>query len=191
MLPVALLLAVPVLAQSQMRHEEAHQHGVSALNVAVDGNTVAVELAGPMVNFVGFEHEPGNEDEQAALDQAVSRLNDPAGLLALNSQAECSTVSASVLTPVAEADEAHDEEHGEDSAHDDDHADHDDEHEGHLEIHASYEFLCQHPGRLNFIDLRLFSVFPATESVAAQVLGVSSVLVQELSPGDTRLQLQD
>ncbi|PSL20428.1 zinc uptake protein ZrgA [Shimia abyssi] len=147
-LPILLtMMAVPALAE-ETRELDAHEHGVGELNIAVDGETVAIEFHAPGADIVGFEYEATNEEDLAAIETATSILSNPLDLFVFPDTAGCSVVSASAELDTEEdghddhddhADEHHDEhsddhdEHGDDHAHKehkDEHADeHHDEHD--------------------------------------------------------------
>ena len=59
-LPFALLPLAAMAHDHDHDHAEhaslgAHEHGVAQLNVALDGNTLEIELESPAMNLVGFE----------------------------------------------------------------------------------------------------------------------------------------
>ena len=83
-LPFALL---PLHAAQAANHEhshahaheehaslDAHEHGVASLNVALDGQTLEIQLQSPAMNLVGFEHEAKSEADKAWLVAATAPL---------------------------------------------------------------------------------------------------------------------
>jgi Protein of unknown function (DUF2796) len=63
---MALLPAGMALADEAERREHgAHEHGVAELNLALDGKELWIEFSSPAVNLVGFEHTPGNAEQNA------------------------------------------------------------------------------------------------------------------------------
>ena len=140
-LPLVLaLLATPALAQ-ETRQLDSHEHGVGELNIAVDGNTVAMEFHAPGADIVGFEYAAESAEDRNAIDAAVATLARPLELFVLPSAAECSVIQASAELESEVSHDEHDEHDEHDADHDDDHAEGRDEHEaenadGHDDDHA-------------------------------------------------------
>lgn len=144
-LPLVLaLLATPAMAEDS-RQLDSHEHGVGELNIAVDGQTVAMELHAPGADIVGFEYEATSDADKAAIEAAVATLAKPLELFVLPAAAECTVTQASAsLEGDAEHDDHddHDHEEGHDDHDDhdhDDHADHDDHDDHAHEEHADHE----------------------------------------------------
>lgn len=177
-------LFVGYSAAAQIRQEEAHEHGRSVINVAIEGRIVAVEIRGPMANFLGFEHEPSNDQERMELADALARLERPVQFLNFDANAGCSMRSAESMLES--------ESHEEEESHDDDDGSHEESHdeEQHLEIAAAYEFECASPERLSTLRVGLFGLFPSTEVIEANVLGPSAATRHELTPQSTELSLR-
>lgn len=172
-LPFALL---PLAAMAEEAHDHdhaehaslgAHEHGVAQLNVALDGNTLEIELESPAMNLVGFEHAPSSDADKTAISQARNELNKPLNLFSLNT-GDCSVTSTELESPLFDDDHAH--------------AAGEHEHE-HSEIHAHYSFNCKQPQALQQLDLtRLFKQFPATHKIQLQLIGPNGQQGAELSP---------
>jgi len=58
------------LAEGSKRELGAHEHGHSALNVAIEGGSVEMELIAPGADIVGFEHAATSEADKVAVEQA-------------------------------------------------------------------------------------------------------------------------
>ncbi|TDL90510.1 zinc uptake protein ZrgA [Meridianimarinicoccus aquatilis] len=152
---IALVAASPVLAE-ETRQLSAHEHGVGALNIAIDGNTVGMEFHAPGADIVGFEYAPESESDHAAVESALSLLETPLDLFVVPPAAGCSVVQASAELEHEEKDhddhdehmseaghEDHDEhdhekEHDHDTEHSDDHDDHAHEDEHHTDEHEDH-----------------------------------------------------
>ena len=119
-----ILLATPAFSEGT-RELGAHEHGVGELNIAVDGDMIAMEFHAPGADIVGFEYEAETAEDRAAIDDAVAILAKPLNLFVLPTEAECSVVKASAALESEELHEEHDhEEHAHDEHSDDEH-DHD------------------------------------------------------------------
>ncbi|WP_298842378.1 DUF2796 domain-containing protein [uncultured Roseobacter sp.] len=137
---IAFFAALPALAE-ETRQMDAHEHGVGALNIAVDGTTVLMELTAPGADIVGFEYAASSAEDRRAVDAAVAALATPMDLFVVPAAAGCSVTAARAALELEEAHEDHDgDAHGhDDHAHDDahghdDHDDHDD-HAAHKDEH--------------------------------------------------------
>ncbi|MEZ4728594.1 MAG: DUF2796 domain-containing protein [Caldilineaceae bacterium] len=96
---------------AEHREHGAHVHGAAALMIAWSGSEMAIDLETPAYNVLGFEYTPTSDEEKALLAESVAAL-EAGDLLLVNSDAECTVVSADVQTTLSE--EAHTEEHGHD-----------------------------------------------------------------------------
>lgn len=190
-LPLVLaLLATPALAQ-ESRQLDSHEHGVGELNIAVEGETVAMEFHAPGADIVGFEYAAENADDRAAIDAAVATLARPMDLFVFPAAAECSVVQASAEL---ESDENHDEhdEHDEghheehDDAHDEDHADE----AGHTEFHAEYMLTCGNPDAISGITFAYFDTFENARELEVQIISVSGAQAFEVERDDPSLDLR-
>jgi len=175
------------------RQHDAHVHGIAALNLALEGDEVHIELNSPAANIVGFEHAPSSEADHAALDKAVATLKKGDQLFRFNDEAGCRMEKATIESALL------DDEHGD---HDEKHADHHDheekdehaheeheheEHEGeetHSDIEAVYHFECSQPGKLTQLTVELFEAFPATEELKVQYVIESKQDAKELTAKD-------
>jgi hypothetical protein len=182
----------------EKRQHGAHVHGIAALNLALEGKEVQVELDSPAANIVGFEHAPSSEADHAALDKAVATLKGGDQLFRFNPEAGCRMEKAEVSSALLDEDHhghGHDHGHGEKEAHDHDEHQHEkhgheehghEEHEGetHSDIGAVYHFECDRPGKLTQLTVELFEAFPGTEKLNVQYVIESKQGAAELTPAD-------
>lgn len=186
---VALVAAAPALAQ-ETRHLGAHEHGVSALNIAIDGATLAMELHAPGADIVGFEYAAQSDTDLAAIDAAVTTLSAPLDLFVVPEAAACTVTTAQAELESDEEHHGHGDEHHDDDddeeGHDDhdDHADEDhDEHageSGHTEFHAEYMLTCDNMDALNEITFAYFESFPNAKEVEVQMITASGAQAFEV-----------
>lgn len=176
---IAILAAYPALAE-ETRQLDAHEHGVGALNIAVDGTTLAMEFHAPGADIVGFEHAANSQEDRAAVDAAVATLAAPLDLFVLPAGAECSVTQASAELESEEDHEDHaaDEDH-EDHAEHDEHEDHADE-TGHTEFHAEYTLYCANPEALTEIAFTYFDTFENARELEVQVITASGAQAFEV-----------
>ena len=76
LLTLSAMAATPVFAQ-ETRQLDAHEHGVAQLDIAMDGQQIAMELHAPGADIVGFEYAAESADDRAAVDNAVAALARP------------------------------------------------------------------------------------------------------------------
>lgn len=81
-------LLISLLAASQAgaetsRQLDAHEHGVGTLNIAVDGQAMAMEFQAPGADIVGFEHPAETEADLAKVERALAVLSSPLDLFFL------------------------------------------------------------------------------------------------------------
>ena len=169
------ITATPVIAE-ETRQLDAHEHGVGQLDIAIDGQQIAMELHAPGADIVGFEYAAESAKDLAAVDAAVAKLSAPLALFVLPEAAGCSIVEASAGL---ESEEEH-EEHGDEHA-DDEHADE----EGHTEFHAEYLLNCAEPSAITGINFAYFGSFPNALEVEVQIIadtGATSFEVERDAP---------
>ena len=163
-----LALTAPLAVAEETRQLDAHEHGVGQLDMAVEGNRIALELHAPGADIVGFEYAATSAEDRAKVDAAVATLARPLDLFVLPAAAECSVVQASAELES----EAEHEEHAEDK-HDDhgdeDHAEHEDE-AGHTEFHAEYTLECADTSAVSLITFAYFDAFPNALELEVQLI---------------------
>lgn len=186
------LCAAPVLAEEGHRELGAHEHGHSALNIAIEGDRVEMELMAPGADIVGFEHEAESTEDVAAVEQAEAMLGEPLSLFGFADAAGCVVETAVVEIEGEEHHDEHgDEARAEEEHHEEgEHADADHEaHQGeasHNEFHAAYALTCSAPDALDAIDFAaFFEAFAGAEEVEVTVIsekGQSSYEVERNAP---------
>ena len=215
---VALGLS-PAVAEGEKRQLGAHEHGHSALNIAIEGDHIEMELIAPGADIVGFEHVAESDEDKAAVAQAEAALGEPLSLFGFAEAAGCAVETVAVEIEGGEPhdehgveahddhghddhgdEEHHDEEHAEDEHHEDgeEHADHDEhDHEEHAdeashnEFHAEYALACSAPDALKAIDLAaFFETFEGAEEVEVTVISDKGQSSYEVERAATAVDLQ-
>jgi hypothetical protein len=179
---IAALLAGPALAD-ETRQLDAHEHGVGQLNIAFDGNVIAIELQVPGADIVGFEHPAESAADRAAIDGAVATLARPLDLFRLPDNAACSVTQASAELASEASHHAADEAdtHQHDHDHDHDHAAaKDDESATHTEFHAEYLLTCADPDAISEIGFTYFDSFANARELQVQIVAASGARVFEV-----------
>jgi len=182
LLASTFIVAVLPASAEEKRALGAHVHGHGALNVAIEGTTLALELETPGFDLVGFEHAAESEQDKKAIQSALDKLSDPALIFAVPQGAGCSLVEA--VAELHGDDKHEDDDHGEEHDHDheehgekedhDDHEEHDHEEDAatdsHSEFHAEYQLTCEDPAQLTDISLTYFETFPNARALEVQLI---------------------
>ena len=169
------------------RQHGSHVHGIAALNLALEGQEVHIELDSPAANIVGFEHAPSSEADHAALDKAVAALKDGDRLFSFNDDAGCRMETAKVASELLDEEhEPHTEEKTREHAHEEKEGHDHEEREGetHSDIEATYHFECNAPGKLTQLTVELFEAFPGMEELKVQYVIESKQGAAELTAAD-------
>lgn len=172
-------------AAQMQRQLDAHEHGVTILNIALEGTTLYAELEGPAMNFVGFEYQPRTAAEQEAVTAALSALRGGRPVVEFLPAEACRLDSASAQHIVAADENNHDDQHT-DSGHEDD----DSSTGEHAEFTGEYTFTCAQPDELEAVRVVLFSQFELTDEVATSFIGPRTQVFRELTPTENVLSIE-
>lgn len=181
------------VAANERRQLDSHEHGVTILNIAVENDVMVLELEGPGMNFVGFEHPPETPEQKTAVSEAVQFLENGTQLFQISAAAECKQVEA-VSQHVMETEDAETDDH-----HSDHHDDPADDSDGHNDDHAKealhsefigrYRYECNRPGKLTELRLDLFERFPLTTEVETSYVGPDFQTFERLTVDNPVLQI--
>jgi Protein of unknown function (DUF2796) len=166
---VWFLLVLASLFPSVTTAEQAHEHGVATLDVAVDGRTLTLQFESPLDNVVGFEHAPRTDKQRAALKkmeetlQAAERLFKPAPAAACTLRGV--TVDHPYRTPAATGQVPPAGSKGRAQDAQDKAAKVEEEH---TEVSATYELDCAKPEALDRVEVLIFEAFPGVKRLRAQ-----------------------
>jgi len=207
------------MANSESRHVDAHVHGEGELNIAIEGNEIAMELIAPGFDIIGFEYTPTSDEDKAKVEKAEALLADTLNLFTFPEAAACKVTSANIEMELGEAGREGDHDdhgHGDHDDHDkhdehehDDHDKHDehdvhDEHDEHdhdehseedkdaqhLEFHAEYALSCEDANAVNMITTNYFDTFPNAETLEVQLAKAAGSTTVELDETNTTLNIQ-
>lgn len=151
---------------------DRHVHGEAQMEVAMDGNELAIGISGPLANFLGFEHAPKDERQKKALIDMTGDLHDGQKLFELDPEAAGSFISSQVsvrkggktanpimLQTLGGSDK-----------------------NGHADMDASYTFSCKNPEALKSIRVNLFSCFPRVNELDVRMNLPKAQRSTELTP---------
>lgn len=158
---LAVVWAYPLCA-AERRELGAHQHGHGKLNIALDGNALALELEATGADIVGFEHAAKTDVDKAAIKKATETLKQPLTLFKAPEAAKCKVSKADVELETGEhAGEEHDHDHGK----------HGKEAEAsHSEFRAQYVLECAAPAEFKTLTLDYFAAFASAQGLTIEVI---------------------
>ena len=192
----AMALVVGVGADAAETHG-THEHGHAVLKLAQEGTEVVVHFESPLDSIVGFEHAPENDEQRAALKEAMRLVKVSENIIRL--PAGCTSSSEPEIDiPHVTDHHGHDhdaaDEHS-DTAHDDhestgeDGDDHD-AHEGtevHADLTATFKYRCE--SGPDWLEVSAFTTFDGLEEVELQAVGPDAAVVETLTAASPRAVL--
>ncbi|NBO39323.1 DUF2796 domain-containing protein [bacterium] len=168
-----LTLALPSLhshsAFAGGKGHAAHEHGVAAVNVVGEGNSVTIQLEVPSESIYGFEHEAKKPADIKKRDEAVEKLKVNADkIFVLDPSLGCKISSADIKPFVLEAEEPEKESKKE---HKKEHKNHENHKQGtHSEVHASFKFECSKAVAGSSLKFAARGFFKSLRTLKVQVL---------------------
>jgi hypothetical protein len=139
------------------RAANAHVHGAAKMQIAIDGNSMEVELAFPLESLVGFERTPRTDKERKTVQKMREQFNEPKAWLIPSVAAQCVPGKTEIHAPVLESKSK--DSHGHGKHHEDEHA----------ELEAVVTFHCAVPAALKSMEVRLFDAFPRLQHLKAEI----------------------
>ena len=135
---------------TEKRQLDSHEHGVSILKIAVEGQNVQMELESPANDIIGFEHAPKNNKQKVAIENALSELQDAAGIFFPSSEANCKIDENSAEFEIEEG--------------------HSETHSG---FHVIWKMTCSDPKRLPNLETPFFELFPKAKEIEVEIISES------------------
>ncbi len=182
---VALFWHAHADAQGARRQHGTHAHGVSKLEVAVDGRELTLRLESPAEDVVGFEHAPRDARQKDAVARATATLKSADKLFQPSAEARCRLLEAAVsndlepatLPPAAPAAPGAPAKGAAPAGQD------------HGEFGLAAKWTCEDASKLRQIDTTIFAAFPRMRRIDAQVATAAGQRSQVLSRDKARLGL--
>lgn len=160
----SLLLSAAFIVATQVGAAPAHVHGEARLEIAVDGNTLAIHLETPLDGLLGFEHAPRCPAEKAAALAMKATLEQPGRLFQIAPEAGCKAEKPRLESPLFAGKAG----------------------EGHLDLDADYRWQCAKPSALREIGTRLFTEFPRLKRIKVEFAGPTGQKSGRLTPQQPR-----
>ena len=185
---IGLIWAVSGAAAAERRELGKHEHGVSKLNLAIEGSHVVMEIEAPGLDILGFEHPPESDADKAAVTAGKAALAQPLDLFVLPSAAGCSIVASSV--ELAQEEHHHDADSAGGSDHPEGVAEEEhDDHELHSEFRGSYTLDCDQPTELTRITFVWFDRYPNAKKVNVTLVTTKDQTSYVVNRGDPPLTI--
>jgi hypothetical protein len=178
------LLSTPAIAQTSTakpaarehhhEHDHSHEgdsleqgkhvHGEVTINVALEGNSLAVELNSPALHVVGFERAARSPEEQRVVSEANTWLKSGAGIIGVPTTALCRLQSVTYTPPASTA--------------------------KHPDYRASYLYRCDQPTALAWVELWALRRLKGVEKVEFNLLNGSVQKQLDLDGNPGRVALR-
>lgn len=200
MKPTLLALATATLATAataqDTREMEAHVHGVSTAEIAVEHGKVEIDILSPGMDIVGFEYVASSATDKDAVEAAIRTLLTPDVIVSLPEAAGCRL--SGVLAHLHAGDHDHDDDdaHMDDDHDHEDHAgeDHDDDDHAdeaqHSEFHVSYSYACEDEDALTSIGFPFFEAFSNAQEIEVQFVTETGAGQAEITRAAPELTLE-
>ena len=167
-------------------NESAHEHGVGALSLAIEGNDVEIELKVPGSDAVGFEHAPSSDSERQKVNESANTLRAIENIITLSTEANCITKEVEVSSELMknlkdDHSSSHDHNHNE-KKDDHEHKGHDKSvEESHAEFIAHYHLNCEKIEKLTDAKLNFFKTFPSAHELEVKWITPNGQGAKELT----------
>ncbi|MDB5770027.1 MAG: hypothetical protein JWM42_401 [Burkholderia sp.] len=159
----ALAVLLTAAGSVDARETSAHVHGAARMQVAVEGNTLELELISPLDSLLGFEHAPRNEQQRKSVQAMSEKFRKPETLIVPTAAARCTSGPAHVTSPFTDASNSKQED-------------------SHAELEAVITFQCASPSALKGLEVRLFEAFPHLHRLQVQMVGPRGQSASTLTP---------
>lgn len=147
------------------RHHGAHVHGMATLDLVMDGQELMLHLQSPLMNFLGFEHQPETEQQKAIYHDMLQQLEMLDVLLTVEGST-CKAESIEIDEPFDSQGQA-----------------------GHADLDVSYFVRCEQPDNITGLKINLFDVYNRLETLQVQMVLPTGQQQLELNPQRTTIRI--
>lgn len=147
------------------RHHGAHVHGMATLDLVMDGQELMMHLRSPLMNFLGFEHQPETEQQKAIYQDMLQQLERKDSLLTVEGTT-CQAESIEIEDPFENLDQ-----------------------EGHADVDVSYFFRCEQADKITGLKINLFDLYNRIETLQVQMVLPNGQQQLELNPQRTTIRI--
>lgn len=159
-----MLISVKSLASESVTHD-AHVHGLSEMTIAIEKQTLEIQIESPAVNLVGFEHKAQTKKDIATVEKAKLLLEHHAVVFSL-SGGSCKLVNQFIdVSSITNTHHHPEKEHKHEINHSSEIS--------HSEVTAIYQYHCEKTSELSSITVTIFDLFPDIQEM--QVMWISEI----------------
>ena len=192
----AVVLLIGLGADAAETHG-AHEHGHAVLKLAQEGTEVVVHFESPLDSIVGFEHEPQNDEQRAALEEAAGLVLVSENIVRL--PATCTSSGEPEINVPYLSDDHGDDHDAADEHSDTAHYDHESSGEGedghhahegaeaHADLEAAFKYRCE--SGVEWLEATAFATFDGLEEIELQAVGPDVTVAETLTPASPRAVL--
>jgi Protein of unknown function (DUF2796) len=166
---VAALVVTPSIT---IAHElGAHVHGVANLEIAVDQNTLTLDLSSPLDNLIGFEHQPRTAQQKAAVRTMADNFNKAEQYFVPSPEAGCMLQSAKLDSPALIKNKSAKSENGD---------------RVHADLDGEFVFACKQTDKLHDLEVKLFASYPNLHKLNVEIAALRTQAAATLTSAQPR-----
>ena len=140
---------------------DAHVHGLSEINIAIDQQTIEIGMKSPAIDLVGFEHKAKSKEDITAVKKAKSLLNRHDRVI------EFSGGNCELLNQFIDVSSIIHTHHHTENEHTKQHIKNYSQEVNHSEVIANYRYHCKKVADLYSITVKVFHLFPGIKKMQA------------------------
>ena len=149
-----LVGASPAIADDAAHRQLGpHEHGHGALNIAIEGAKVTLELEVPGDDIAGFEHKAVTDQDKATIAKVTGLLSKPLAMFQMPEAAGCALLNEKVEIAPEKQQPSAAVEPGE-----------------HSEFHNFYTLECKAPAALLSVGFDYFKQFEHAQSLTVTII---------------------
>lgn len=213
-LTIALLSMLLPIASSASNNISlgAHVHGLSEITIAIENQTMEIEIQSPAINIVGFEHQAETSEDIATVKKAEHLLRDHNAIFSFNGghcQLQKQSIDMSNLLKQHHQEaknhklenkhkQSHSHGHTELKEHvDENHSDKDIKETNastknpHSEVTAHYFYSCTQALTLSSVTINAFGVFPSIHKIQAMWIHKNEQGAAILTPKNSTINFKN
>lgn len=157
-----IILIIVTCSPASYAHLDAHVHGLAQVTIAIEDQTIEIEISAPAADLVGFEHVAKTESDIKSVADLATKLAKDADLFVLKA-GNCKLVNHTINTSsMTNQNQNQNQNSGvTDKVNKPSH------HGGHSEVIAHYHYHCKKIENLSTITVTVFEKFPSVEKIQA------------------------
>ncbi|WP_434952638.1 DUF2796 domain-containing protein [Shewanella sp. HL-SH4] len=151
-----IILIIVTCSPASYAHLDAHVNGLAQVTIAIEDQTIEIEISAPAADLVGFEHVAKTESDIKSVADLATKLAKDADLFVLKA-GNCKLVNSTINTSSMTNQNSGVTDKVNKPSHND----------GHSEVVAHYRYHCKKIENLSTITVTVFEKFPSIEKIQA------------------------